>query len=124
MVNINWKVRLKNPSFWVGIVSALGVFAVSIFALIGIDISGDVNGMVESISTAIVALFSVGAAFGVIADPTTQGLSDSKEAMTYTVPKPKCVGTGCEVGEVKIDEIIYADGTHGKVDNSQTESEA
>lgn len=108
MANINWKVRLKNPSFWVGIISAIGVFAVSIFALVGIDISGDVNNMVESISAAVIALFSVGAAFGVVVDPTTQGVSDSKQAMTYTVPKSKYANSGCETSQPNADKVTYS----------------
>ena len=48
MANINWKVRLKNKSFWIGIVGVIGSFVVSMASLLGVDL--DLTG-VESIAT-------------------------------------------------------------------------
>mgnify|MGYP000687759389 CR=1 FL=1 len=36
---INWKVRLKNPAFWTGLIGVLGTFAIGIAQLLGFDIS-------------------------------------------------------------------------------------
>lgn len=89
MNKINWKVRFQSSHFWVGIVSALAVFVVSVASLFGFDIAEAVDGISNSVMTAITALFAVGAAVGVITDPTTEGLADSAQALTYVQPKPK-----------------------------------
>lgn len=89
MGKINWKVRFQSSQFWVGMVSALAVFVISVAGLFGFDIAESVNGISGSMMTAITALFGVGAAVGVITDPTTEGVSDSELALTYEQPKPK-----------------------------------
>ena len=109
MGKINWQVRLKSPQFWIGIVSAVAVFVISIAAIFGLDMEDNVNTIAESISSAIVALFSIGAAIGVVTDPTTQGISDSVQAMSYTEPKPRGVGPGCEVEHITTEETVYSD---------------
>lgn len=109
MSKINWQVRLKSPQFWIGIISAVAVFAISIAAVFGFDLKDDINSMAEAISSAIVALFSIGAAIGVVTDPTTQGIVDSVQALTYTEPKPQGVGAGSEVEHVVTEETVYSD---------------
>jgi phi LC3 family holin len=85
-MKINFKVRAKNPYFWVGLVGV-------ILAAMGVDAS-----MFTSWSTvwdAIVELvtnpFMLGsvvlAVLGVLVDPTTKGVSDSSQAMNYNTPK-------------------------------------
>lgn len=83
---INWTVRLKNPAFWTGLIGAVGTFAVAIAQLFGVDISAAAGGWESSLSALVVAVFGVLSVAGAITDPTTKGLSDSKQAMTYTKP--------------------------------------
>jgi holin, phage phi LC3 family len=82
-MKINWKVRLKNPVFWMTIIPATVAFAYQILSLIGVVpcISQDI--LVNSLSAIVSAL----ATLGVLVDPTTIGLSDSAQAMTYETPK-------------------------------------
>ena len=85
MANINWKVRLKNKSFWIGLVGVIGSFVVSMASLLGVDL--DLTG-VESVATTVIStVFMVLSMLGVIVDPTTSGIKDSETALTYTYPK-------------------------------------
>ena len=85
MANINWKVRLKNKSFWIGLVGVIGSFVVSMASLLGVDL--DLTG-VESVATTVIStVFMVLSMLGVIADSTTSGIKDSEQALTYTSPK-------------------------------------
>ena len=85
MANINWKVRLMNQSFWVGLVGVVGSVVVSMASLLGVDL--DLTG-VESVATTVIStVFMVLSMLGVIVDPTTSGIKDSEQDLTYTSPK-------------------------------------
>lgn len=85
-MKINLKVRIKNPWFWVGIgaviLTAMGIDP-SIFTSWDVVWTTVVN-----LFTNPFQLFTV--AFAVLAifiDPTTAGISDSEQVMSYTKPK-------------------------------------
>lgn len=85
-MKINIPVRLKNPWFWVGLVGIiLTAMGVSPEMLTSWDILGEhlLNTIKNPFMLGGVAL----AVLGVFVDPTTSGVSDSKQAMTYTKPK-------------------------------------
>lgn len=84
---INWKVRLKNPTFWTGLVSIIVTLAISVAQLLGFDISAIANEWQQAIIALITAVFGILALVGVIADPTTKGVGDSAQAMLYDKPK-------------------------------------
>ena len=84
---INWKVRLKNPTFWTGLVSIIVTLAISVAQLFGVDISTIANEWQQAIIALITAVFGILALVGVIADPTTKGVGDSTQAMLYDKPK-------------------------------------
>ena len=84
---INWKVRLKNPAFWTGLIGVLATLAISVAQLLGVDISDVVNGWQSALVALVTAIFGILALVGVVADPTTSGVSDSNQALTYTKPK-------------------------------------
>lgn len=86
---INWQVRIKNKNFWLAIIPAVLVLIQAILALFGVTIDvGDIgNKLIGIVNAAFVVL----AILGIVADPTTEGLSDSKLAMTYLEPKKKDV---------------------------------
>lgn len=86
-MSINWKVRLKNPAFWSGLIGVLATLAISIAQLLGFDISAVVNewqAVLIQLATAILGILGL---LGVITDPTTAGVGDSAQALTYTKPK-------------------------------------
>ena len=82
-MKINWKVRLRNPMFWLTFVPALMAFVYSVLGLFGIVPRFTEDAAVNAGSTAVSAL----TAFGVLVDPTTKGVCDSKEALEYKEPK-------------------------------------
>lgn len=84
---INWKVRLKNPAFWTGLIGVLATLAISVAQLLGVDIAEVVNGWQSALVALVTAVFGILALVGVVADPTTSGVSDSNQALTYTKPK-------------------------------------
>lgn len=85
-MKINVKVRAKNPWFWIGL---LGVI------LTAMGISPETLTSWEAVYVALQNLisnpFMLGSVFvavlGVFVDPTTNGMTDSKQALTYTEPK-------------------------------------
>jgi len=85
MKNINWKVRIKNKAFWVGLIP-LVLLAIQIVAsLFGIELNfGDLG---DKLLKLVNVIFAILALFGVVIDPTTAGASDSKQAMNYITPK-------------------------------------
>lgn len=84
---INWKVRLKNKAFWLAIIPAVLVLAQVVAAAFGYSL--DAGAVGDKLLAVVNALFVVLAILGVVADPTTAGLSDSKQALTYEAPKQK-----------------------------------
>lgn len=81
---INWKVRLKNPNFWLSIIPAVLLVVQTMAAVLGLEL--ELTGVQEKLLAVFNALFSLLAVLGVVNDPTTAGLSDSQRAMGYEVP--------------------------------------
>lgn len=82
---INWKVRLKNKSFWVALIPALLLLIQAVAYVFGFTL--DLSELGDKILAVVNALFSVLAILGIVTDPTTAGLSDSDLAMTYEEPR-------------------------------------
>lgn len=81
-MTINWKVRLKNKTFWVTFIPAAVSFIYTVLAALGI-----VPRIGESeVINALLMAVSFLSALGILNDPTTTGLSDSSRAMNYTEP--------------------------------------
>ncbi|MDM5334430.1 phage holin [Ureibacillus composti] len=84
-MNINWKVRLQHRQFWLSIISLLIILANQVGALLGYDITF-ISEQVEEILGTVLMIFVMA---GIVVDPTTEGMSDSKQALTYKKPKSK-----------------------------------
>lgn len=82
---INWKVRLKNKSFWVALIPALLLLIQAVAYVFGFTL--DLSELGDKILAVVNALFTVLAILGVVTDPTTAGISDSALALTYEKPK-------------------------------------
>lgn len=87
MQKINWLVRIKNKVFWLALIPAVLLLAQAVAALLGYQL--DLSGLGEKLKTVVEALFAVLAILGIVADPTTEGVSDSKLALTYDEPKKR-----------------------------------
>lgn len=85
-MKLNLKVRMKNPWFWIGLVgiilSAMGISPEDLTSWQAVlDMLKDFISnpfMIVTVGTAIL---------GVFVDPTTSGVSDSNQAMSYISPK-------------------------------------
>lgn len=89
-MKINIPVRLKNPVFWAQIGLAVGTPVLAYFGLTGADItSWPILGqtILKAISNPYVCALAVVSVWNAVNDPTTSGLGDSAQALTYTVPK-------------------------------------
>lgn len=84
-MNINWRVRIKNKSFWIALIPAILLLIQAVAKVFGFELDFSVLG--ENLLAAINAIFTVLVILGVVNDPTTDGMTDSKQAMTYDVPK-------------------------------------
>ena len=82
-MNINWKIRFQNKTFLTGLISLVVVFIYDLLQLLEIAPTVTQSAVMQVAEGILMILGMV----GVIADPTTNGLSDSKQAMTYTSPK-------------------------------------
>ena len=87
-MKINWKVRLKNPVFWLTVIPAGIALVYTVLGLFGVvpSISEDV--LVNAVTAIISALTTV----GVLVDPTTKGVGDSDRALTYEEPSDGSAG--------------------------------
>lgn len=82
-MNINWKVRLKNPVFWTTVIPAVIGAVYAVLGALGIVAP---IGESEILNLAAV-LIGVLTTLGVLVDPTTAGIGDSRMAMTYKAPR-------------------------------------
>ena len=82
---INWKVRVKNPNFWLALIPAVLLLAQAVAAIFGADL--DLGALGDKLIAVVNAVFTVLAILGVVTDPTTSGISDSSQALTYDRPR-------------------------------------
>ena len=101
---INWKVRVKNKTFWVALIPAVLVLAQVILALFGLTF--DITDLQEKLLAVVNAAFVLLAVLGIVADPTTKGVSDSAQALTYSQPR---ADEFKEVEDLTEDEIESVD---------------
>ena len=88
--NINWKVRLKNPTFWAQII-------LSIISPILVGLGAQWQDMTtwaelwdvlrNAVSNPVIVVSVIGSVWACITDPTTKGTADSTLAMSYDKPK-------------------------------------
>lgn len=82
---INITARIKNKTFWLTLIPAVLLLVQVCAAPFGYQ--WDFGVLNEQLAAIVNALFAVLAILGIVTDPTTAGLSDSKQAMTYDKPK-------------------------------------
>jgi len=86
-MNINWKVRIKNKNFWLAIIPAVLLLIQAVAAVFGYTL--DLGDLGNKLIVVVNAVFVVLSILGIVTDPTTEGIADSKLALTYTEPKKK-----------------------------------
>lgn len=86
---INWKVRLKNPVFWVQIAAAIVLPILAYLGLSWEDMTSwsALGGIfLEAVKNPVILASVLVSVWNAINDPTTKGLSDSQRAMEYQKP--------------------------------------
>jgi phi LC3 family holin len=84
-MKINWLVRIKNKNFWLAFIPATLLLVQVVAAVFGCTL--DLGDLGNKLIAVVNAAFIVLTILGVVTDPTTKGLSDSEQAMTYIKPK-------------------------------------
>ena len=85
MKNINWIVRVKNKAFWIAFIPAVLLLIQVVAAVFGYTL--DLGDLGNKLLDVVNAVFSALVILGVVTDPTTDGITDSKQALTYTEPR-------------------------------------
>lgn len=82
---MNWKVRIKNKTFWLTVIPAVLLLIQVVAAVFGYTLDfGDLGNKLLAVVNAVFALLAI---LGVVNDPTTAGVADSEQALTYLEPK-------------------------------------
>ncbi len=81
-MKINWKVRFKQPTFWIATIPVVISFIYSVLAMT--DVVPSITE--ESIQNLFISVVAILAQIGITVDPTTKGISDSERAMKYSKP--------------------------------------
>lgn len=85
-MKINWKVRAVNPYFWIGLVAV-------VLASVGVSPESLTSWAIlkDHLLALIGNPFAIGcvviAVIGYINDPTTRGIGDSTQALSYKKPR-------------------------------------
>ena len=85
MKKINWMVRIQNKAFWLSLIPAVLLLIQVVAAVFGFELDlGDIGNKLLDV---VNALFAVLAILGIVVDPTSAGVGDSAQALTYDKPK-------------------------------------
>ena len=88
-MNINWRVRIKNPAFWVSIAIAIVTPILAYFGLTAQDMTSwgaiwDV--IVQAVSNPYILVMVAVSVYNAVVDPTSTGVTDSARALRYDEP--------------------------------------
>lgn len=85
-MNMNIKVRVRNPWFWVGVVS-VAITAIGVDPQTFTSWAAVWEGIKAVLSNPVQLVTMCLAVLSVFIDPTTAGVSDSEKALTYSAPR-------------------------------------
>lgn len=82
---MNWIVRLKNKNFWLSFIPTVLLLIQAVALVFGFELDfGDLGNQLKEIVNLVFILLAL---LGVVTDPTTAGVGDSQQALTYKAPK-------------------------------------
>lgn len=82
---INWKIRFKNKTFWLTLIPAVLLLAQQVAGFFGVAL--DFGQLQDQLTAIVGTVFTLLAILGIVADPTTVGVTDSIQALGYDEPK-------------------------------------
>lgn len=91
-MNINWKVRFRNPVFWTNILIAVILPILTYMGLSWQDMTSwqTLGGtLLAALKNPVIVVAVIVSVWNAINDPTTQGIGDSAAALEYDAPKKK-----------------------------------
>ena len=80
---MNWKLRLLNKTTLTTLILAIVAFVYQVLGIFGVVPSVSQNDIINIVGIVINLLVGL----GILVDPTTAGITDSEQAMTYETPK-------------------------------------
>ena len=83
-MNINWTVRIKNKAFWLAFIPAVLLLIQAVAAVFGYTL--DFTDLQARLLAVVEAAFLLLTLLGIVNDPTTKGIRDSKRALAYEEP--------------------------------------
>ena len=89
-MKINWKVRFKNPVFWFNLAASIFL---PMLACLGFNWEDMIswqavgNVLLQAVQSPVIVVSVLVSVWNLLNDPTTSGLSDSSQALSYTEPK-------------------------------------
>ena len=84
-MKINYEVRIKNPWFWIGLIS-VALTAIGVDPQTFTSWQSVLNGILSVLSNPVQLGTFLLSILSVFIDPTTNGLSDSNRALQYKKP--------------------------------------
>lgn len=85
LVKINWKVRFQDKTFVISLAGLIFLLIQQVLAIFGV--SWDYTLINDQLTQVINTVFLILALVGVVKDPTTKGITDSKRALMYNQNK-------------------------------------
>lgn len=82
MMKINWKVRFKNKTWLASFITLIVSFVYNILQMFDITPAFAQGSVMEIVNQFLMLL----GLMGVVVDPTTQGIGDSRRALSYDEP--------------------------------------
>ncbi len=79
---MNWKLRFKNKVTLLAIVAATVTLVYQTLGIVGVTVPISKDVIMQLVGEVINLLVLL----GIVVDPTTQGVSDSEQAMSYDQP--------------------------------------
>lgn len=83
-MKINILVRLKNKAFWIAIIPAIFLLIQIVARVFGYEL--DFGNLPDELIELVNVIFMILTIVGVVTDPTTKGIGDSKRALGYNEP--------------------------------------
>lgn len=84
-MKLNYEVRIKNPWFWVGVIS-VALTAIGVDPQTFTSWQSVLNGILSVLSNPVQLGTFMLSILSVFVDPTTSGLTDSTRVMSYREP--------------------------------------
>lgn len=89
-MQINWTVRLKNPVWWAQLACSIVLPLIIGMGAAWEDMTSWAtlgSTVLAALQNPVVVVTMVASVWATITDPTTKGIGDSTQAMTYDEPK-------------------------------------